>query len=285
MDKLKRALPTRLKAYLKPWYRRGQQYAARALHAFGPDELASTLRSMGITAGDTLFVHSGLHHLSGFTGNADDIIDILTATIGPAGHLMMMSMAYRGSTEAYADQAPLFDVLRTPSAMGMISEVFRRREDVHRSASPFHPVLANGPKAVWLTADHDKLLYSCGPGSPFERFYKLAGKCLFYDASFESLTFMHYVEHRLQAHLPVSPYSDQARAMSVVDASGRQLQVWHYLYQKAARERRSFSAVEKALTTSGALNSSKLGNSTVMLVDSQAVVECCESIADRLYSQ
>src|SRR5438094_10151405 len=68
--------------------------------------------------------------------------------------------------------------------MGLITEAFRRRSGVLRSLNPVHPVLALGPEAAKLVADHERQLHSCGKGSPFAKLYDLKAKILFLDAPF-----------------------------------------------------------------------------------------------------
>jgi aminoglycoside 3-N-acetyltransferase len=86
-----------------------------------------------------------------------------------------------------------FDVKNTMSAMGVITEIFRANPGVLRSLNPAHPVLAFGPDAPWLIADHDKTLYSCGPGSPFEKMLQLNAKALFFDVPLQRMTFFYYL--------------------------------------------------------------------------------------------
>ena len=225
----------------------GQRLGAQALFAYSPDALESALRSVGIAEGDSVFVHSGFKRVSGFTGTAGDVIECFRRVIGPRGHLLMMSIPYRGSSQRYAESDPLFDVRRTPSAVGLISEVFRRRDDVYRSLNPLHPVLAHGPLAAWLTADHEKPVTSCGKGSPFDRFLSLNGKFVFLDAPFSSLTFMHYVEDCNRELLPVVFYDPRPAILRVRDASGRELTVRQLFFSEAARARRNFATVERIL--------------------------------------
>jgi aminoglycoside 3-N-acetyltransferase len=269
-----RSLARQLKERLKPAYFGGQRLIARALWAYGPDALESGVRSLGIGAGDNVLVHSAFRRASGFSGTASDVIESLLKVVGPDGHLLMMSMPYRGSSQRYADGDPLFDVRRTPSAMGLISEVFRRRPDVVRSLSPLHPVLAHGPLAAWFTADHDTSPYSCGKGSPFERFLNTGGTCLFFDAPYGALTFMHYVEDCFRAQLPVPLYEPQAVAIRVRDAWGRERTVRQCVFSTAARGRRNFAPIQQALLREGMMRTARAGQTRMLSVRARSVVEC-----------
>ena len=269
-----------MKQRLKPLYFRGQGLLARAAFAYSRAALEDSLRALGIRAGDSVLVHSGFRRASGFTGSPSDVVDALINAVGTDGHILMMSIPYRGSSQRYTETDPLFDVARTPSAVGLISEVFRRRSGVHRSLNPLHPVLAYGPLAEWLVADHEKCAHSCGKGSPFERFLNLDGKFLFFDAKFSSLTFMHYVEDVFSARSPVDLYHPAAAVVRVKDQAGRQLQVRQFFFSEAARQRRNFAPVEAKLRSDGRLRSARVGNTRLLTVSARDVMSCAGSLID-----
>lgn len=275
------SLARQVKQRLKPLYLRGERLVVRTLFAYSPDVLESGIRSLGIGAGGSIFVHSGFRRASGFSGTPGDVIECLLKVIGPDGHLLMMSIPYRGSSQRHAERDPVFDVLRTPSAVGLISEVFRRRKDVVRSLNPLHPVLAWGPLAAWLTADHEKTICSCGKGSPFERFLNLDGTFLFFDAPFGSLTFMHYVEDYFRDRLPVALYEPEAVTLRVTVPSGGEIAVRQLVFSRSARARRDFAAIERALLREGMMRSVRMGNTRVLGVSARNVVDCARTLVEQ----
>jgi aminoglycoside 3-N-acetyltransferase len=263
-----------LRRRLKPVYTSGRHLVARTLFAYGADELTRAIRALSIESGDTLLVHSRFPRGGGFQGTPSDVIDCLLSVLGERGNLLMMSIPYRGSSQQYVEGDPLFDVRRTPSAVGVISEVFRRRDDVVRSLSPLHPVLAHGPLAAWLVADHDKSPFSCGKGTPFDRFLRLDGKFLFLDAPYSSLTFMHFVEDTFRPELPVPLYDAQPASVRVKDELGRESRVRQWFFSHEARARRNFVTIERALELDGSLLATRVGNTRLLSVRARAVVDC-----------
>ena len=270
----------RLKQRLKPAYFGGRRAVTQALFGYDANAFGAALGALGIATGDTLLVHSAFLRDSGYTGTAGEIVDALIARVGDDGNVVMMSMPYSGSSERYVATAPVFDVARSPTALGMIAETFRRRAGVLRSANPLHPITAHGPLADWLTADHDQSAYSCGRGSPFERFLSLDGKLLFYDASYSSMTFMHYVEDHFRARLPVALYDDEPVALTIRDRDGRERRLRQYFFSREARERRHFAPVEQALRDSGALREATVGRSALLCVGARDVVAAAGALLD-----
>ena len=193
---------------------------ARRFFSYTPMQLENTLKTMGITAGDTVLMHSAFRVLNGFEGTPDQVIACVLNVIGESGNLVMVSLPYRGSTAAYLQAGVPFDVQHTMSAMGVITEIFRHTPGVVRSLNPAHPILACGPAAPWLIADHEHTMYSCGKGSPFEKLVHLQAKALFFDVSLRRMTFFHYVEDLFQDTLPVKLYEEMPVESIVIDASG-----------------------------------------------------------------
>ena len=255
--------------------------AAKTLYRYDKNQLTAKLEQLGVSTGDSLMVHSGFDHFTGFDGTPEDVIAVLQRVLGPEGNLLMMSMPYGGSSQRYAASHSCFDVRKTPSALGLISENFRRREDVFRSANPLHPILAKGPLAKWFTVDHELLPYSCGRRSPFARFLKMGGKFLFFDAVFRSLTFVHYLEDKYRNDLPVALYDDEPAILSVRLDSGEEREIKQYLFSADARERRDFAAIEHSMLATGRLKEDKIGNTQLLFCNAADV----EKTADELMTK
>lgn len=269
-----------VKQRVKPGYLRGRRWLARTLHAYDVPQLQAALRELGLAPGDSVFLHAGFAPDSGFSGTPADLLDAVIDVLGADGHLLMMSMAYGGASAVWAATDPLFDVRRTPSALGIVSEVFRRRPGALRSASPLHPVLAQGPLAAWLVADHERLAHSCGRGTPFERLLRLDAHCVFIDAPYNALTFMHYVEDSHCARLPVTLYEPTPVQVRMVDGDGRERRVAQYCFSAEARARRHFVVVEEALRRSGQLREAAVGNSRLLAVRASDVLATATAVLD-----
>jgi aminoglycoside 3-N-acetyltransferase len=275
------SLPSRLKQQIKPYYRSGRRWLAQTFHGHGVDELLAAVRSLGIGPGDSVMMHSRFNRESGFKGGPADIVEGLIDALGPEGHLLMMSMAYGGASADYCAGDPLFDVRRTPSAVGLLTEVFRRRDGVLRSLNPLHPVLAHGPLAEWIVADHDKCMLSCGKGSPFERFLKLDGKFLFLDAPYAALTFMHFVEDHFRSRLPVELYDSEPVTVRVRDHQERERRLRHHCFGEAARARRHFAPIEERLRANGRMRELRVGRSRLLGVSARDVFDCAADLLER----
>lgn len=255
---------------------RARSARARAIavwRSYSVGALEAALRSLGVAEGDSLVVHAAFRPLNGFRGEPVHIIDCLLDIIGPTGHLTMLSMPYGGTAREYLESRPVFDVRRTPSHMGVLSECFRRRPGVVRSLNPLHPVLALGRRAGWVIEGHERLEHSCGRGSPFERLLALDAKALFFDVGLETLTFAHYLEDLFSESAPVPVYAAELSEVTVVDARGQRTRTSVYPFSSDALKLRNFSLLYDALIGTRRVAQSRIGNTRLRLVRLADIVD------------
>jgi len=263
-----------VKARLKEW-RVG--FNAR-FRSFGGAELLAALRRLGVAEGDTVMLHSAFSREHGFHGSAAELIDVFIEAVGPRGHLLMPSLPYRNAALDWLESGRRFDVRKTPSMMGMVSESFRRREGVQRSLNPMHPILVHGPEAARFVAAHPDCLYSCGPGSPFDELLKADGRVVFFNVPIEMFTFFHYLEHLVHETLPFKLYTDQPFDAPVVDAEGRARTVRTYAFARGAIARRRPERLYDALFARGSVAQASVGASRLLAVRVRDAVDCTREL-------
>ena len=129
------------------------------------ESISAFLHRAGIEPGATLHVHSSWEPLNSGHFSAAELVKQLLAIVGEQGTLAMP--AFLASTMQVS--GAVFDVKRTPSAAGMLTEVFRRYPGVLRSVNLNHSVCAIGPNADFLTRDHHRSETSWDQFSPYYR--------------------------------------------------------------------------------------------------------------------
>ncbi len=125
---------------------------------FSREQLQADLAAMGIGAGDTLIVHSSFKSIGGVDGGPPGVVEALKSVIGPRGLLVMPTFVFGFTAQ--------FNVERTPSRTGVISEAFRRSTGVFRSAHPTHSTALWGEDAERIATAHDTAA-GLDIGSPF----------------------------------------------------------------------------------------------------------------------
>ena len=188
-----RFLGDKKKRALKANFNKLRNNLTRKLFRYDSAKLKSALKKVGVVESDTLMVHVNFQPENGFDGTPADLANAFAELVGEKGNLLMVSLPFRGSAYDYLKKGKRFNVNKTLSMMGLVTEMFRRKDGAYRSLHPTHPVLAFGKDAATLVEGHERSPYPCGKGTPFEKFHKLKGKILFFDVSFRSITFFHYV--------------------------------------------------------------------------------------------
>ena len=115
---------------------------------YSTDELINVLKSLGIRKGSRLFIHSSWDQFYNYQGNQIEMIEALIDEIGPKGTLAMPAIPINLGPNK------IFDVRKTPSSAGYLTEIFRRYPSVKRSINLMHSVCAIGPHADHLIKDH-----------------------------------------------------------------------------------------------------------------------------------
>ncbi len=268
----------RLKRALKSHVNKARNRIVSALFGYDGEKLKAALRRIGIAPTDTLLVHANFKPDSGFQGTPLDLASALVELVGNKGNLLMVSLPFRGPAYDYLALGKPFNVRKTMSMMGLVTEMFRRREGTVRSLHPTHPVLAYGKDAAWLVADHERCLYPCGAGSPFEKVRQLRGKILFFDVSFRSITFFHYVEDLLKERLPFPIYSDRLFSVPAVDANGASHVIQTYAFNKEVG--RAAEKLEAEMRRQGMIRDGRVGNSRFEMVTTADVVSCFTAMVE-----
>jgi aminoglycoside 3-N-acetyltransferase len=262
----KKYLSDRQRYLLKTQYFEWKIRFVRKFRNYGTEELGNVFRRLGVGAGDTILLHSSFSSFNGYEGTPQAIIQCLLGILGDTGNLLMVSMPYGCSSYEYLEKQPVFDVRKTPSKMGILSEIFRRKRRVCRSLHPTHPVLAYGKDAAWIVEGHERCLYPCGKDTPFDKFRSLGGKVLFFDTPFRAFTFLHYIEDDIKEQLPFRLYHDRPQTGKVIDYQGREFMVDTYTFGDVAVKTRNPDILGRSLEKRGLIRKEKIGNTRVMVV-------------------
>jgi aminoglycoside 3-N-acetyltransferase len=175
--------------------------------------LVGDLRSIGLTDGMTVMVHSSLSALGFVVGGAQSVVEALTKTVGPRGTVMMPTHSGGLSDpsswsnppvpehwwEVLRAEMPAFDPHLTPTRMmGAVVDCFRHLDGTKRSAHPTVSASARGPNAAFLVEGHE-LSHGLGESSPQARLYDLDGSILLLGVTHANNTSLHLAEYRSAA--------------------------------------------------------------------------------------
>jgi aminoglycoside 3-N-acetyltransferase len=158
-------------------------------------QLIEQLVKIGIESGDTLLVHSSLSKIGYLDEGPKTLVDALISVIGESGNLLMPTSPNNVYQLNYIQNTPFFDVLKSPSRTGAITEYFRTLKGSKRSLHPTEPISAYGPLANELTKDHFNQLTPYNSNSPFYKVAQMGGKILYIGVTLDNAgTSLHLLE-------------------------------------------------------------------------------------------
>ena len=165
--------------------------------------LTQDFTNLGIAQGDTLFIHSSFKSLGAIEGGAGTVIAALEAVVGGEGLILMPTFSLLPSRE---ERVASWNVNKTPSTVGWLTEFFRQMPDTHRSDHYSHAVAARGKDAKAFVSDHLRREgyespwdhhpwgKTYGTHSPMFRAYNANAKLLMIGVDYETSTYIHLVE-------------------------------------------------------------------------------------------
>lgn len=228
------------------------------------NELVTAFRNAGLTAGDLVLVHSSLRKLGPVEGGADTVLDALLEVLGQEGTLALPTHTFSVVTA----RQPVFHQSLTPSNVGTLSNVFRKRSGVVRGLHPTHSVAAIGPLAEKLVEGHEKETTPCSANSPYVRLRDWNGKVLIIGEGLQCCTLFHACEELAGMTQVCSPYLLELFSFTETNEV------------KPAPTRRhivntwdQFPSLEPQLIANGALNISSIGNCALRLLDARSACD------------
>jgi hypothetical protein len=163
---------------------------------------------------DILMIHSSLNDMIPmYTGSLNKLLLIILTYCKQNNITLAMPTFFSGSNweakEYYENGKHIFNVGKTFSQMGMLSELFRRTPNVKRSIHPTHSICAFGPLADQLTKNHHKADTTFGEGTPFGEVLKFRTIILGIGTkSPQPLTQVNAVPDIMKSEFPITLYSD-----------------------------------------------------------------------------
>jgi aminoglycoside 3-N-acetyltransferase len=274
-------LPASFKRKAKSDWKNLRVAFARKSRGFSKKDLVGMLRGLGIEPGDTILVHSSLDQFQAFLGKPADIILALQEATGPTGTVMMPTLPFRGSAVEYVREKRVFDVKKTASQMGLLTELFRRTPGVIRSVHPTHAVAAWGAASTEIVKDHNEATTPCGRQTPYGRLLDRGGKILFLGTDITVMTFFHTVEEILEPRMPFSPFTKEIFELESRDAQHNPVTTCTRLFEPQYSKRRNLEKLVPALKQKGWWRESRLGGMNAILLRAGQVLQAGEALAQR----
>jgi aminoglycoside 3-N-acetyltransferase len=185
---------------------------------------------LGLAAGDLVYVHSGMDGLN-LAFPFYRILFLIQEVIGSRGTVLFPTYPnHRMSSYEYLLQGKIFDVRRSPSYTGILTEFARRQRNAVRSLHPTKSVCALGPAAREITATHHLSPYPYDICSPYFKLIERGGKIIGLGATTNYISFGYCVDDALKERFPVRVYHDQVFDAACINYQGEHVVVRTYAH-------------------------------------------------------
>jgi aminoglycoside N3'-acetyltransferase len=178
------------------------------------------LDELGIERGGMLFIKASMDRLEYDGRQTVALLEALIDRVGPDGTLVMPSFAFPNWIGRPA-AGFVFDVRRTSSQMGLLSEVLRRYPGTRRSAQYWVPACAWGKHAATLTDDQLEIENPFGAGSTYRRLVERGATMIGLGVSLNYNIVAHVADAVLAPRYTFAIFSEAPLFGTVVTADGR----------------------------------------------------------------
>ena len=226
--------------------------------AINEADIISALQALVAQPLRIVMVHSSLSVFGRIAGGASTVLRALRAW-QPDATLAMPAHSYCYPQPGEA--APIFDVDRSPSVVGRITEAFRHQPGVVRSMHPTHSLAALGPDAEQLIRGHEQCDTPCGTGTPYARLVSRDAAVLMFGAPMLSYTLFHTAEDAAGAPYLYHPERVNVRYRTA-DGTIREMA----MRRQDTTVTRSFDSAGRWLEQNGLLQSARLGDGQLRFV-------------------
>ncbi|MEF8806873.1 aminoglycoside N(3)-acetyltransferase [Natronomonas sp.] len=242
------------------------------------DDIADDLRSLGVTPGETLIVHSSVSALGWVAGQQQAVVEGLQRAVTEAGTLVVPTHSPQFSdcerwsnppvpdawVEEMPERMPPFRPAATPSrGVGAVPECFRTYPDTVRSRHPEYSFAAWGADAEAIVADH-RYDNGLGDGSPLAEVYDRSGRVLLLGVGHSVNTSLHLAEHRADYE------TDQVYHRAPVIEDGERVMVE---YEDIAGDTTDFEDVGAAFESEVGITEGTVGAGDAKLLDQPDLVD------------
>lgn len=172
-----------------------------------------------LAKGSIVFIHSSVDNLN-IRFDTLRLLEILLEAVGEEGTLVFPCWHFTYRAEDYLRSGKVFDVRRSPSALGMLSEMARRYPGAKRSLHPTNSIVAIGKQADTITASHHTEIYPCGEKSPYYLSMQMGGIIAGIGVNANFMSFVHCPEDVLKNQFPVKTRLDEVFEAQVKNEDG-----------------------------------------------------------------
>lgn len=241
--------------------------------------LLHQLKDMGIEPTDSVMLHSSMKAIGNVEGGADAVIDVFMDYLKD-GLFMTPTHTWKQMSTEYC----VFDPQKEPSCVGIIPDLFWRREGVYRSLHPTHSIAAYGaglksvPARDYVLGD-ENFHTPCDPAGCFGRLKNVRAKILLAGVTHTRNTYIHSIEESFDVK---ERFTEKPTRFFVKKPDGSELEISMYRHDNPINPHISdeFDLLKDYYFETGAAKAVRFGNADCILCDAEKLFEVTGKILE-----
>ena len=259
--------PTSCKCNIKKsWFISTMQGTIRS-KMYRKQELTEQLRAMGLHGDETILIHSSMKAIGQVEGGADAVLDAWSEFFAE-GLLLLPTHTWKNVNE----NNPVYDPEVTPSCVGLLTNMFMKRQGVVRSLHPTHSMAGLGRGAAEYLSGEELCNTPCTPGGCYDRLKDCGGRILLVGVGHERNTYIHSVEEVLNVPNRLSDKPMELK-IAMPDGSLRKVYVRRHYNATQPHISEDFVKLNQAFLECGAAKQVKFGDADCLLCDAKRIFE------------
>lgn len=235
-------------------------------------DLLNAIKEMGLQSTDTVLIHSSMKSIGTVEGGADTVLDVFMEYLSD-GLLILPTHTWANMSETHH----VYDPDQEPSCVGLLTNLFRKREGVHRSLHPTHSLAAFGKDSIEFLKGEDDITTPCSPTGCYNRLRERNAKILLLGVNHSRNTYLHCVEEILQVpeRLTISPVQFQ---IVMPDGSHKTSNMYRHYNAHTAHISQSYTKLEQAFYDKQAAKRVQFGDATCILCDANQLFQVTKQV-------
>lgn len=238
------------------------------------ENLINNLKEMGLSVTDAIMVHSSMKSVGEVEGGADTVVDAFMEYFHE-GLFMTPTHTWAQMSKEYAT----FDPKTEPACVGIIPNVFRKRQGVVRSLHPTHSIAAYGKAAEEYIKGEENATTPCPPGGCWDRLREIDAKILLLGVTHARNTYIHSIDEVLGIE---GRLTEEPTLMHIVMPDGNYKDVQMYRHYNKIVASGSFSdhfdKMTQAFYDLGAAKKVRFGDADCILCDARKIFDVCKKL-------
>lgn len=226
--------------------------------------LQMQLKELGLNPRGTVLMHASMKKMGEVEGGADTVLDALSDYMRE-GLLVLPTHTWATINASN----PKYYVEDTPTCVGILTELFRKRPGVIRSWHPTHSVGALGQDAAAFVEGAERWDTPCARGSVWGKLLDRRATILLVGVTMIRNTFIHGIEE--WADIP-GRLTDGHQPLVTVLEDGTEIPVPSRRHHGLSWSNH-FWKVEEHLISKGAVHRGQLGDAEVLVCDAEKLYE------------